>query len=188
MLHLTQSKPHFSRTKLFQIASTRNKPVTSKVIRASAQVLTQTDSIARNRNARRTNDSAIRVARMSHHCNTPRIQNLNIPEQNIQSAPRQGCSNATPKFYFPSEHHGPIASSLSPVHVRVFSEYSDIGNAAILDFPARNPRFEACERKSTRTSFLNSCDFVDQAFSLAKVRPHLRHRSQSHDVKPTEAS
>ena len=89
--------------------------------------------------------------------------------------------SVTSNFFFVSAHL-PIASSLMPAHVRVLSEYSYIPDRSNLDFPERNTRFEARERKSTLTSFLNlrgvpgSCFQPDScACAFAKLSP-LRNR------------
>ena len=70
----------------------------------------------------------------------------------------------TSNCIFASAHLSPIASSFSPIYVRVFSEYSDIPNCKKLKFPARNTQLEVRERKSSLTSFLNLRAPVGQAF------------------------
>jgi hypothetical protein len=164
MLHLAQFKLQIPRTKRFQIACIRNNTVTSNFFRTSAHSLTQTNSITRNRTARIADDSATHVGVKSKYFDTPRSQNLNFLERNTQSATRRGCTNATPIFYFPSAHLGPIAPSLWPAHVRVSSEYSYIPTQRNADFLERNTRFEVRGRKSTLTSFFSSRARVGQAF------------------------
>ena len=51
----------------------------------------------------------------------------------------------------------PEPRTLPPIHVRVFSEYSDIPNTTNPDFHEQNQPFSVDKRKSTLTSNLNSC-------------------------------
>ena len=164
MSPLPHNKPHFSRTKLFPIAYTRTKPVTSFFYSAGARWLTQTIALARNHTARSTDDSAIHVGVMSKYFDTPIRTSLDFHGQNTRFATRRCRGTPTRNFYFPSAHLRPIASSRLPAHVRVFSEYSYIPNRTNITFLERNSQVEARKRKSTPTSFLNLRTLVGQAF------------------------
>ena len=158
MLHPTQSKLQIPRTKRFPTTSARNKSVTSNFISTSAQTNTLTNSVTKNRNATRTGNLPMRVAVMLQRGNTPRHQNVEIPEQDIHSATHSRCRIATRSFYFCSQRTPcPLLPNLCPLclYVRVSSEYSDIPSQANRDFLERNPRIESVKRKSTLTSFLN---------------------------------
>ena len=147
MLHLAQSKPQIPRTKRFQIVYVRNSTVTSNFFRASARRLTLTISIAQDRIA---HNSTMCVAVTLHPSNSPRSQNLNSLERNIPSATRRGSRDATSNFYS-SAFLKSVASSLSPTHVRVLSEYSYTPNQTNHDFLEQNYSSDPCRRKSTLT-------------------------------------
>jgi hypothetical protein len=157
MLHPAQSKPQIPRTKLFPTTSARNKSGTSKCFSSSANLTHIASSLG-----------PVRVGVMSKYFDMPRRQSFNFPERNTECATHRSRSTPTRNFYFPSAHITPIASSLRPVHVRVFSEYSDIQDQTNLDCPDQNTRFATVERKSTLTSFLNFRALVGQAFEPDK--------------------
>ena len=196
MLHLAQSKPQFPRTKHFPTASARNKFVTLNLNSTSAPWHTLTKSIEQNHNARVTNDPTYHVAVTLQRGNTPRHQNRDFLARNIHSATHRGCSFATRNFYSVRAHLAPIASSLWPAYVRVLSEYSYIPDQSNLDFPERNTRNEAPERKSTRTSFLKRRTHVGQAFqpdncaslarNLSPIRNHI-HQARKPDLHSYQA-
>ena len=105
------------------------------------------------------------------------------PAHNKPRFPRTKCfpipstrNKSVTSFFSASAHLTPVASSLSPAHVRVFSEYSDIPNTTNPDFPEQNQPFSVDKRKSTLTSFLNSREFVGQAFQpeCALTTNHLK--------------
>jgi hypothetical protein len=156
MLHLTHNKPRFPRTKRFPIAYTRNKSVTSNFISTNAPPRTLTESIAQNLKPSSSQNFANRVGVMSKYFDTPNRTNRDFPERNTVFATHPRRNTSTSNFYFRSRRTPcPLFPNLYPlcIHVRVLSKYSDIPKRTNLDFPERNTRFEAGERKSTLTSF-----------------------------------
>ena len=79
----------------------------------------------------------------------------------------------------------PEPRTLPPIHVRVFSEYSDIPNTTNPDFPEQNIRFEARERKSTLISKFNFCS-AHPSSHLNQTHPSTLSPPATHTSQSTE--
>jgi hypothetical protein len=91
------------------------------------------------------------VGVMSKYFDTPNRINRDFPKRNTTLTTNRRRSTPTRNFYYSSAHLVSIASSLSPVHVRVLSEYSYIPNQTNHDFLEQNDSSDPRRRKSTLT-------------------------------------